>query len=274
MNKRIQKYLEIIHSHAYDQAGFDYPLKITTALFSRWGPGDRFRFKNKSLTSINLITMGNAEYEQDGRRGILEKGHVFLAHKGSSQVLSTGSEGFLHKRSVILDGWALAILVDQTGLRQTDTVRLKQSSGLVSLMRAALYSLEQKHEGFEQQLAAIAFRILMYLAQAIGPSYPEELRKAREYISRNFTAEVSLDAICAAAGVSLRQCNRLFNDHLRSAPMQFVKQQRMTLAREMLLNTSLSIKQISLRAGYEDPLYFSQLFRQETGKSPREFRDK
>jgi AraC-like DNA-binding protein len=164
--------------------------------------------------------------------------------------------------------------MSRTGLRQTDTVRLKQSSGLVSLMRAALYSLEQKHEGFEQQLAAIAFRILMYLAQAIGPSYPEELRKAREYISRNFTAEVSLDAICAAAGVSLRQCNRLFNDHLRSAPMQFVKQQRMTLAREMLLNTSLSIKQISLRAGYEDPLYFSQLFRQETGKSPREFRDK
>lgn len=47
----------------------------------------------------------------------------------------------------------------------------------------------------------------------------------------------------------------------------------MERAKHLLLSSNLSISEISFSIGYENPLYFSRLFRKYTGSSPTEFRN-
>ena len=64
-------------------------------------------------------------------------------------------------------------------------------------------------------------------------------------------------------------CRRYFN-----VPAMFFIQKRVTLeAKRMILASDLSLKEIAFDLGFDDPAYFSNFFRTQTGSSPREFRE-
>lgn len=48
----------------------------------------------------------------------------------------------------------------------------------------------------------------------------------------------------------------------------------METARELLLDTDLSVLNVALEVGYASPSYFAQLFRRHTGITPREYRQR
>jgi len=49
---------------------------------------------------------------------------------------------------------------------------------------------------------------------------------------------------------------------------------RMKRAKELLLDTDMPVRHVGFSVGYNDPLAFSKVFKQETGLSPSEFRAK
>lgn len=272
MKNHIKKRYEVVHGSANDTVGIDLPIKISIALYSRWGPWASFENRNKESLSLNMVTMGNAKYYQEGRTGIVESGQIFLAHKGAAQKFETGAAGFLHKRTIILSGWAVELLINHTGLREVDVVIPRRSSVAIQYMREAYRLLGEKPPGYVIRLSHLAYEFLLDCAASLTIEYPPQLQRAVEYTGKKLSENMSLAQIAQIAGVSIRQCNRLFKEHLKCSPLQFVNQQRMKIAREMLLNTSSSIKSIALKSGFEDPLYFSSQFRKFYGMSPKHIR--
>ena len=66
---------------------------------------------------------------------------------------------------------------------------------------------------------------------------------------------------------------RLFKHHVAVSPLRYLNGMRMERAKDLLrLESSLSVGEIALRCGFRDPLYFSTVFRNETGMSPMEYR--
>ena len=55
-------------------------------------------------------------------------------------------------------------------------------------------------------------------------------------------------------------------------PMQYITAIRINTARELLKNTDYSIQEVSALSGYDNPLYFSRIFRRHTGYSPSRYR--
>jgi hypothetical protein len=192
MNKRVQKYREGFHSHSYKYDRFDPPLRIVAAVVSRWGPGDAFQYVKKKVMSLNLVTMGNATYEQGPNRGIVGRGEVFLAHKGASQVFKTGSEGFLHKRSILIDGVALDTLLRTTNLANYDYIRPVDIVRTNLLFRQAYYFMKNKPAGFTLALSRIVFDILTELGRSIAPEYPPAVQSAIEHMRRNLHQPLEL----------------------------------------------------------------------------------
>lgn len=84
--------------------------------------------------------------------------------------------------------------------------------------------------------------------------------------------ELPIGELSALAGVSDVYLRRLFKKQFDAAPAAFVIRERMTMAKGLLENEDLSIAEIAQRAGYRDPLYFSRLFKKQTGLSPTEYR--
>lgn len=68
--------------------------------------------------------------------------------------------------------------------------------------------------------------------------------------------------------------SRVFKRKMGMTCMEFIKNYRINLAKELLQNTDLSIQQISEKTGYATVYYFSQQFKQVTGESPGNFRKK
>jgi AraC-like DNA-binding protein len=67
---------------------------------------------------------------------------------------------------------------------------------------------------------------------------------------------------------------RLYNKVTGSTPTQELIKLRVEKAKRLLIgHPNLEIKQVSSAVGYEDPLYFSRLFKRETGFAPTAFRD-
>lgn len=273
MNKRVQKFKERTFVHAGAAGEFEPPVKLVVTVVSRWGPGDNFIRRDRPNTSLSLVTFGNAAYEQDGRRGTIENGVIFIAHKGSSQVFKTGPEGVMHKRSVILEGAALDSIMLASRLTGVDAVMPRNLPVAMSLFRQAHQCLMEKKPGFIREGSRLAWDILLTCAEGMSTVYPDTLRHATEFIQANVHRPLPLREIAAAAGLSVRQCTRLFKEHTGFSPVQFSIQQRMSMAGNLVINTTEPFKQVATSLGYEDALHFSVQFKQHFKVSPRHYRE-
>jgi AraC family transcriptional regulator, carnitine catabolism transcriptional activator len=79
-------------------------------------------------------------------------------------------------------------------------------------------------------------------------------------------------ALARAAGLSLRQMERLFRDRLGQRPMGFYGRVRLDKAERLLTYSQLSVRDVALACGYATLAQFSRAFRARYGKSPRQFR--
>lgn len=106
-----------------------------------------------------------------------------------------------------------------------------------------------------------------------GNTQNPHVRRAIEFMSiRRGDADLSLPQIARRVGVSPSHLVRVFQANLACSPMRYLAEMRVRHAQGLLLRSTLSIKEIAYTVGFHDQLYFSRVFRQETGMSPRAFR--
>jgi transcriptional regulator GlxA family with amidase domain len=79
---------------------------------------------------------------------------------------------------------------------------------------------------------------------------------------------VDIADLADSVQVSTRQLERLFRANLKKTPSRFYLELRMTRARELLLDTDLSVAEIADVCGYESPSHFSRFYRQHFNESP------
>ncbi|MCX7656384.1 helix-turn-helix domain-containing protein [Treponema sp. J25] len=101
--------------------------------------------------------------------------------------------------------------------------------------------------------------------------FPLPLVKALNYINEHFTEPLQLSSVAEEVQVSPAYLSRLFSDFLQSNFVDYVTQLRMDRAETLLKTTALSIKEIAFQVGYQDPNYFSKIFKKIKGVSPSTF---
>jgi transcriptional regulator GlxA family with amidase domain len=74
------------------------------------------------------------------------------------------------------------------------------------------------------------------------------------------------------ARCSVPTLNRLFRRYLRQSPAQWMLQQRLTEAANLLGTTQISIGEIGRMVGIDDPYYFSRIFKRKYNMTPTHYR--
>ena len=105
------------------------------------------------------------------------------------------------------------------------------------------------------------------LRAQIGVSH-ESLIKVAQLMEDNIEKPLSLDEIAGATGLSRRQIERLFKRHLNCVPKRYYLQMRLRRARELLLQTSMPIIDITTACGFQSPPHFSRCYRAQFGCPP------
>jgi AraC family transcriptional regulator, glycine betaine-responsive activator len=105
------------------------------------------------------------------------------------------------------------------------------------------------------------------LRAQIGVSH-DSLIKVAQLMEENIEKPLSLDEIASATGLSRRQIERLFKRHLNCVPKRYYLQMRLRRARELLLQTSMPIIDITTACGFQSPPHFSRCYRAQFGCPP------
>lgn len=94
-----------------------------------------------------------------------------------------------------------------------------------------------------------------------------------EYINGNFTdSNICRTQVADKFGISIYSLSRIFKDSIGIGFKEYITGKRMELSRQLLLTTDKSIVQITADVGFDDPDYFSKLFKANYGLSPSKFR--
>jgi AraC family transcriptional regulator len=108
-------------------------------------------------------------------------------------------------------------------------------------------------------------------ALAGGMSLPV-LRRAMEYMNANLAEDVRLDDIAVESGMSGSHFAHEFRNSTGQTPYQYLLDQRMAKAKELLKATQLSVQFISATVGFRSPVNFIRAFRQRFGTTPMGWR--
>lgn len=100
----------------------------------------------------------------------------------------------------------------------------------------------------------------------------ERVLSACTLISENLKAPFTVQEIADHVCLSPSRLSHLFRAFMGTGVIKWRDAQRVQYAMQILRITNVPIKSLSEMVGYDDPLYFSRVFRKHTGMSPRAFR--
>jgi len=95
---------------------------------------------------------------------------------------------------------------------------------------------------------------------------------AQRHMQTSLQNPPSTDELANAAGLSRAYFARLFKQHTGQSIREYLTQQRLSHARQMLVEGMLNVSQVAYAVGYDDPFYFSRQFTKAFGVSPSRFR--
>lgn len=100
-----------------------------------------------------------------------------------------------------------------------------------------------------------------------------KLTQVLEYIQTYLDREIKLADLAALVGMSQSYFCRSFKRSMGIAPYQYILQQRVERAKQLLRQNELSIAQIALMCGFKNQSQLTTLFRKLTGITPKVFRN-
>ena len=93
------------------------------------------------------------------------------------------------------------------------------------------------------------------------------------YMEEHFSdPEISMAAIAESFGISTTRLSLSFKEKMGMTPLDYLTLLRSQRAKELLEDTELTIRDISMQVGYYDPGSFIRRFKQVTGETPLQYR--
>ena len=100
------------------------------------------------------------------------------------------------------------------------------------------------------------------------------ISKAVEYIKINYNSEITLEEVSGYICISSYYFSKIFKEVTGKNYVDYITELRIEKAKEMLKSGAYSIKDICFEVGYNDPNYFSRVFKKVEGVTPSEFKIK
>ena len=147
-----------------------------------------------------------------------------------------------------------------------------------ALFRKIIQELQLCRYGYEDYIASLFNDILLLVdrqqheqKKATG-NVQEQIERAAAYFNENYNTKISIDDYAESLHISTNWFIHNFKQYAGMSPAQYILSLRMVNAQSLLERTTYNIKEISEIVGYENPLYFSRVFKKEIGKSPAQYR--
>lgn len=102
----------------------------------------------------------------------------------------------------------------------------------------------------------------------------ENINRSQDYIHRNYALPLSVQLLAEHAGYSVFHYSHAFKQTTGETPVQYIKRIRLNHARQLLAETEYPTEEVMNRCGFNNYAYFMRSFKQRSGATPGEYRQK
>jgi len=174
-----------------------------------------------------------------------------------------------------VDGFA--VLQKMRALPETRQVPVLVMSGKL-LSMDDIQRLNYSHVTFQSKEILSDEEVVDILQKIIDPGdiLPQPtsilVKKAIAFLHQNYALPLTRQEIARSIGVSSNYLNHIFHQEVGLSPVDCLNRFRILKAREILQHSSDSITTIAAQVGFDDPSYFSRVFRKYVGQTPQSYR--
>ncbi len=235
-----------------------------------WGPALRDHYL------IHFISHGSGTFTCNKHSYELREGDMFFIAPG--QLVSY--------RADQQDPWAYCWV----GFNGTDARRLVTMAGL-SMQEPVLHSPDPERTSrlllriaevsgnTAASDAEMAGYLYLFLAHLIGLNdrhtandpHQEYVANALRFIQYNYASDIGVSDIAHYVGISRSQLYRAFLQDFGVSPHSYLQKYRINEACSLLRNAGISIAEVAGSVGFNDPLYFSRVFKSIKQCTPSEY---
>ena len=201
-----------------------------------------------------------------GEAGLLKDCDATI-HWGYAATLTNNYPGVRLKpnQTLVLTGEAQRIIMAGGGTSWQDLALylIARFVGLKEASEVAKVYMLQWHDLGQQPFAAL----LNFRRGADGV-----VNRCQEWAAHNYRTNSPVTAMIALSGLPARSFMRRFSDATGMTPLDYVHALRLEEAKQMLETDDTPVEAIANEVGYQDPSFFSRLFRRKVGLTPTLYR--
>lgn len=249
-----------------------YRLKTRPKLPTYWQKGRRDY-------QILYVANGKTHFWFDGREEIVSTGHMVLYKPEEIQKYVYYLEDNPEVFWIHFTGRDVKNILAYHGISLDEHVFY---CGVLpdykALFRKIIQELQLCRYGYEDYIVSLFKDILLLVdrqqheQKKTTGNVQEQIERAAAYFNENYNTKISIDDYAESLHISTNGFIHNFKQYAGMSPAQYILSLRMVNAQSLLERTTYNIKEISEIVGYENPLYFSRVFKKEIGKSPAQYR--
>ena len=239
-----------------------------------WRPRGRLDFQ------LIYIASGKAYFYFDGEEHVVPAGHMVLYRPKEPQKYDYYGVDHPEAFWVHFTGGNVTNLLRFYGLTDKKNVFCCGSNlEYQALFRAMINELQMCKDNYAEMLEMYLRQIfIMYQRQSKdtlkldSTQHLEEIDRATIYFNEHYNEDISIDEYARSHNMSISWFIRTFKQYTGFTPMQYILSQRIYNAEILFHNSHYNVTEISQIVGYDNPLYFSRIFKKARGLSPSEYR--
>lgn len=126
-----------------------------------------------------------------------------------------------------------------------------------------------------EKVERMAFQRFEYLINSVQTSRlgirSDAVNSAIRYMEEHYMEEITLEEIARYIGISPQHFSKIFKEETGINYIEWLTKLRLDIAKRLLAEGGKTVKEVCYVVGYNDPNYFSRIFRKTVGESPTEF---
>ena len=236
-------------------------------------PDKSYRISRPSspLFCIEYIESGCGTVHIDGEVFYPKAGDSYLLQSSKSQYYYSDKDNPWKKHFVNVSGKLVEHLCQGYGL---SNVSYFQGLSIEKELRLIIDLAKDEKNYHTNDLIAVLNTIFFKMREHIlsRESRFDVGTQMKDFLNTQITSKFQIEQLCKHVSKSESQTIRIFKKNFGVTPYTYVLDQKISFAKKLLANTSLSVKEISDKLCFADEYYFSNFFKNKTGYTPTQYR--
>lgn len=249
---------------------------INTPKFSTHRPEGRIDYQ------ILYVASGRTSFYIDGVEQTIPAGNMIIYRPGEEQQYSYYGVDHPEVYWLHFTGGNVQAILQKYGITEkTNIIRTGTSLEYKRIFLQIIQELKLCRDDYEelavnylQQLFVLIHRQIRQTPREKSQFLLEEIDSAIRYFHENYHTPISIEEYASSHHMSISWFIRSFKKYTGSTPTQYILSLRISNAQTLLDSTNYNITEIAEIVGYDNPLYFSRLFKKQCGMSPSDFRNR